>query len=635
MASIVSILAPLLLRGALAQDTGAPPLTPEAIGAGPLVAEGAPAKPASFSGYWPPDWPPDSLPTVSLPEDPSQQVRPPGARQVGDRDQELAVEVLQPWPVWVEKGYLPLRLTVENLADRARVVELSLAPEYAPGGGEARRALALDAGERRVVDLAVPGFGPGMASYALSVGEAGSRRPLSLYGLGAPSWAGPADMNVLWVGAEPPALGLLDRWTRATPFALWSSARHEDLPRGPDALAAWTSLDLVVLEIRGGLPSAEALAPLLAWVRLGGTLLLRGPEQPLPPELEAWTEPRFALTLESGAEVGRAWSMGHGVLAWTAREEGWDQAPLSGLAWELIQRGRERLVVPDPSTIGQPLALAVRMDGVGELPRGTLSLVLIGLALLLGPLNLGLVALSRRPPLLLLSTPLLAFGSSAALVAWGLLRDGLDIKVQSSAVTVLDQRLGRASTQEGRLIYAGRAQREGLRPGAGTVVLPVDLYAQSGWRVEGEQGRELSGARFLPTRQKVELRVLGDRESARSLELADEAGRPVATNRLGAGVLRLVLHRADGSWWLGEDLADGASAGLRAATREQAAGWVNELADLALPMNVPGGDRLGEDGLPPGTWLATLDGQPFRDDLGLQSVDLPGHAAVYGVLEGP
>lgn len=616
------LLSALAAGVARAQDTGIP--RPE-----PAVPV-----PASYT-IGASDWPPDALPTVPMPGDPTRQVRSPGARRQTDNQLGLEVTVSSPWPVWVEKGMLPVQIRVENTTQKRRALSLALAHDMGGGSRRVERVLTLGPKERAQLDVAIPGFGPGMPTYTLSVRDPAQTGTIELWNIGAPNWAGPVQHNVLLVGQTLPALGVLDDITAASPYALWSAATWDDLPRGPDALASWTSLDMVVLDMRAGPPPDEVLAPLLAWARLGGVLVLGPGEGALPWSVQPWVEERFAWPAAEAIPGLTRYAFGFGTLVLAERDD-WASPEVAPLVWDALQRGVQRARIPDPVRSFDDPLLSARMPGVGNLPRGPLSALLLGLALLMGPVNLAGVALSRRPSLLLISTPLLALGSSLLLVTWGLLRDGLEVKVSSRTVTLLDQRSRTATTLEGRALYAGRAQAQGLRPAAGTVVLPRDHYAEGSWRYSGEEAREIAGSRFLPARQQVELVLLSERSTARALVVgaASSDGQTV-TNQLGATIERLVLRDASGQWWLGEGVQDGAGANLRRADLTEASGWITSLGDLTLPMNAPGGELLTLDGLPPGAWLATLDGQPFRDDLGLSVIERPGYAAVLGVLEVP
>src|SRR5262249_27261670 len=71
-------------------------------------------------------------------------------------------------------------------------------------------------------------------------------------------------------------------------------APFEGMPRRH---GGYSSLALVVLDPEGGMPSEAQLAPLVAWVRTGGDLLVMGAgardAARAVPELAAWMEPRF------------------------------------------------------------------------------------------------------------------------------------------------------------------------------------------------------------------------------------------------------------------------------------------------------------------------------------------------------
>lgn len=614
------LLLALALGVAGAQDTGGPP---EAA----TVVPGKPPKPVA-------DWPPEHLGNVPLPS--GVQVRSPGPRQQSLDLDGARLVAGSAWPVWVEKGHLPLQLELENKEGRPRRLLLDIGTEADPERRRVLRPVDLEPGGRVALEVVVPAFEDAgyQSSYQVRVREEGRPDQLLAGGLGAGTWVGGAEHNILVVQHSLPRLGAIDAWTAALPGALVSTVRTSDLPTGPEAMAAWTSLDVVVLETGEGLPPPAALDPLLAWVRLGGTLVLAGPETSLPEALQRWLEPRFAWPQGASGPNGTLYSAGLGLVARTPLSGDWDAPDRAGLLWAALQQGAARSFVPDAGANGRGGTLHIDIPGVGELPRVTLSLLLVGLAVLLGPVNLLLVRASDRPPLMLVSTPLLALASGGALVAWGLLRDGLDVRVRSQTLTLLDQRDRRASTMDATALFAGRAQARGLRPGPGTALFPSQPYGEGSWTIREGAERELSGTRFLPARQKVWLRALSEQTTARRLDLRPGERGLLAANHLGAPIRSLLVHTSEGGWWTtAGKLADGEEGALERARLDPPTGEVMPPGDLLTFGNAPAIDLLTPGPLPPGTYLALLDGQPFRDRLGLEADEEPGLAYVLGVLE--
>lgn len=618
MASSTGIVLTLLCGPGRADDTGL--TTPTT----PVAAVAAPA-PASIAG-----WPPDSLPTIPMPGNPAVKVRAPGARTDRGDAFGLSLRTSSAWPDWVEKGYQPIHIELDEQQGKARELTLTLERSYQPSIGRITREITLDAGAHLALDLAVPGFGPGQPTYDVIVVDHAREGALKVFNLGAPSWAGPTRDELLMVGRTLPELGALDRYTSATPYMLWSAATFDDLPRGVDAVAAWTSLDVVVLDVTAGFPAPDVLDPLLTWVRMGGALVLAGPAQAPPPAIAAWMQPRFRSRILIGLDQP-VYEMGLGRLAWyEAARPDWDAPKAQALVIALQADGEKRSLIPDPDRQSDPWFYTAPEDLTLRL-RGNIAAIMLLVALILGPLNLGVVHLSRRPALLLVSTPVLAVLCSLLLVAWGLLRNGLDLKATSHTFTLLDQRSGEAITIEGRSMYAGRAVASGLRPGPGTLVLPGRVDDDEGsYLFEGADDRRISGSRFLPVRETTQLVLFSARATPRRLEVQGQTVR----NALGAPILELIVADAQGACWRIDQLADGGTGQLNAISAADA-------IDRAWQLRLRGLTGLGtrqrtwEPMLERGTYVAIVGGQPFRDDLGLTMVDQAGIALVQGILETP
>lgn len=605
-----------------ADDTG---LT--APGAPAVAVPATPSPPYRSPVY---GWPPDSLPTTPMPGNPAVRVRTPGARVNRASDLGLSLRTSCAWPDWVEKGYLPIHIELDEQLGRSRALTLSLKRGYSDNGHEITREISLEPRGHLALDVAVPGFGPGQPSYNVTVTDHERGGEAAVYDVGASSWAGPTRDELMLVGRTLPELGAIDRYTAATPYMLWSAATFDDLPRGPDAVAAWTSLDVVVLDVTAGFPPAETLDPLLTWVRLGGALVIAGPEQAPPPAVAAWMQTRFWDPDLIGLDEP-VYDMGMGRLVWYQVDRpDWDSTQAQALVIALQADGGKRNYIPDPDREGEGW-LHIRTEDLSFALRGAIAGILLLVALIMGPVNLGAVHLSRRPSLLLVSTPILAVICSLTLLTWGLLRNGLDLKGTSRSLTLLDQRSGEAITLEGRAIYAGRAVASGLHPGPGTLVLPGEPRDDDGtYLIEGAEDRRISGTLFLPVRETTQLRVLSARATPRRL---DVQGQTVG-NHLGATIRQLVLRDAQGACWSLGQLPDGALGQLDRLPETEVRATTTAIM-LGSPAGMGTTAIYVEPPLRTGTWMASVEGQPFRDDLGLTMLDQPGIAVVTGILEVP
>jgi hypothetical protein len=256
--------------------------------------------------------------------------------------------------------------------------------------------------------------------------------------------------------------------------------------------------------------------------------------------------------------------------------------------------------------------------------------MLVLFALLIGPVNFILVKKLGRPSLLLVSVPAIALITSLGLVAYGVLSQGLDVKVVTRSFTLLDQRLHRASTVELRNLFAGGSPGPGMRPAEGSTCFVNGMHD---WRDEllaiDQSDGTLLGADYLPVRRPVSHALLSDGAARGRLEVAVDGGELTITNGLGARVETLLLRAADGGYLrLLQPLEDGARARLAPFSPPTDAEFFSAVKAIRAAL-------LGEaeDALPPGTYLARLEASPFTDDCGLELVTRSGEHHVLGVLE--
>ena len=522
--------------------------------------------------------------------------------KVGDID----VTATYVWPETLTRGWFPVHVRLENRGGEAR--DVGLDAHGGPGYGiRVRHGVTLAAGASTELELLCEAnpFSDSEYSVRVSVGTLNYQLPQ----LGPSTYpSGPVSAHVV-----------VSSSTSAPRFAEWTTSvasvrAHElHLVPGVDALSrrseAYSSLTSVALDLAGGLPDDERLATLLTWVRCGGRLVLFGTGAFSIAREEAalatWMQERFRL--ESG-EID-AWSIGHGRLSIAERVPFTHSVHLAFLT-------------APPST---PEHNVLQL-GLDELPVRALTALLILFAILIGPVNFILVKRSGRPTLLLVTVPGIALAASLLLVVYATFAQGLSVRSASSTWTVLDQRGALAMTREVRAIYAGVSPGAGLRPQAGTTVMPSvarDMQAAyaTNRSIDLRDGVLLAGD-HLRVRVEQEQRLQTERTSRARLDVRVENGRVVVTNGLGAPVRDIWVKLEDGtvhshSNWL----AEGASASPTPVT-------MAETPTLGLQL----GQRGSPTALPRGTWMGHLERSPFSDDCGLELEELASSHQVLGIL---
>jgi len=562
----------------------------------------------------------------------------------------VQVRVWSPWPAALYRGWAPIMMELENASVEARRVQLTASCNDWSAERELETGLELGPGERAALELLVPLGAMYSNEYSVQV-HSGDER----YWFGSAVGSNAADPSVhplLYVSEHAPEAGEVERWSAALSSVHVERQRYVVLGSGgapsvePNDVqlahatfaglarhhAAYSSLDLVVLDTTDGLPSEERLAPLLAWVRTGGDLLLvgeRAHEAALGlPALAGWMEPRFETNHDEASE----YRCGLGRLF-----VGEFEAGIGGACTACVRRilSDDAALVPKVGA-WRGGSVTPKIPDLVRLPYRSFALLLFLFALVIGPLNFFVAWKRKRPVLVLLTIPGIALLTTVALLAYGFFFQGIDVKTASCSVAVLDQRAHRAACVESRQMFAGLAPAAGLALGPGTIVHYRDGggsgRARSRYSVELDGGTLLSGD-YLPSRRTVNQVLTVERaERARLTTRLVAEGLEVG-NDLGVRLEELIVRDAEGRFYLAaEPLAPGASALLRPAGDALAPDLaVHRLSTLSLPPAFLEHAAEAED-LPPGCYLASLAASPFRDDCGIETNELASAHVVLGVL---
>ena len=533
------------------------------------------------------------------------------------------------WPGRVEKGYYPVRVDIENRGSADQDFTLRFESSY---GYQVHieQVVPLKRGERRELEVLLPAFVDGSPNYSLQVMLENGISDCYSSSIG-PYDAARGSQVVLLVQDRAPEPGELERWV-------------SDLGIGDDQLAiispdelgrswgAYSSVDLVLVDTRAGLPSDAQLAPLMRWVRTGGAVVFRGPGVETlaqsRDELAPYVSERHALrpTLQRRLVHGLdGFAVGGGVMVLQSEEMVADRLLESAsLVAEDVPQQRW---IPDATNtfrVARP-----QIPGVGVIPSGRFALLLFGVGMLLGPINVVLIRALKRSAGMLITTPILATLSAGGILAYGVASTGLGAQSASYSITYLDQAAQTATVQEVRQIYLGAAIGGGLRPGAGFYDFPSRLDYDKSFEIRiDEEGRRVSGA-LLPSRVATTQVLVGERSSRLNLSVS---GAEI-TNNLDARLDSVVLRAEDGSYWgLSAPLKAGRSATLVAVDNPEeqlAAVW-------ASTMGLGGGGHqhpAAYQDMAPGSYVARLERSPFLDDEGLKLDERAGEHRVIGLLE--
>jgi hypothetical protein len=594
----------------------------------------------------------------------------------------VVVTASSPWPSSVSRGYAPVHVELTNLDERPLEVELEFKHEgmkrqVSLHGWAKLRPLANES-----FDFTVPLLGVALSDLRLHVTAASDRSIVPVGGVARDR----AQRQILFVPDDPDVTrasgGSTNEWCVALKTAVDAETPAQPNPRGhsfvgasiggsgpsgmtivrgsamftfknvaavgvpADALpidaACYTSVDAVAIDLDRAPLRPEAQDALLAWVRMGGRLALFSDSwQELPrrlPGVAEWQEPRFQLN------SGPLWSVtrhGAGRILCASRECPANES-FGHVFYELVSA--DDWSVPlraETSSMAWPSF--AKIPDVGAIPRRTAMAALLLFVFVIGPVNAVFVRRMRRPTLGLVTIPAIALVATLLFVAYGIFRQGLDVKSASLSLSLLDQRQRRATTIELRELFAGLDPGGGLRPAAGTLVSPfpsqepleegrpvgVGLRDESDtedFLIEGSSSPRLYRS-FLPPRVESRQVLLADAAARQRLALHRKGDRLVVENGLGVAIEKILLCDDQGNL----HAAAGCPAGGEVELEPQADPISRESHnDLGLAVH----DALpGSDGLPPGSFAARVARSPFADATGLELHEVRGAHFIVGILD--
>jgi hypothetical protein len=219
------------------------------------------------------------------------------------------------------------------------------------------------------------------------------------------------------------------------------------------------------------------------------------------------------------------------------------------------------------------------VPGLGLAPVTPFRVLITLFVLLIGPGNYWLLKRARRLHLLVLTVPLAAIATTAALFAYAVFSDGFGTNVRAHSYTSINQRTGDAVCWTRLSYYAGFAPGEGLRMSNDIAVYPIIPGWNEG-RFDGSfvrtremswEGNEATLARgWLRSRTPTQYLTVRSRKTSHMLELLPAGGRLRATNKLGADVDFLVVIDGNGKLFTGSNLANGSRTMLSETARTDA-----------------------------------------------------------------
>lgn len=545
-------------------------------------------------------------------------------------------------PDLLHHGYFPVGIELENQGEESVVVEIEIGQQWQTEDHVTKR-VRLEPGERSAFEPLLRARTNSLNTYNVQVEVSGES---TYFAVGPGEWSGGFEVPILFAGRSAVEAGAVERWADA-----WSAPSSNQyrfaavrFPELSEQWAAYSCYEWVVLALDEGLPDDAALDAIFAWVRTGGRIVIvaQDPRAALGgrPEDLKWMTTDYAVR-ERQPDAFEAFHFGHGTVTLAPQDDPGafameNDVGGSPLAYDAVDYWRARSWTPSTDVYGETGMLRVSrmLDDFGELPLRGFMVLLVLFALLMGPVNFWWVKRSKKPMLLLVTLPGISIVTSLGLVLFGVISQGLDVKVSTRSYTFLDQPARTATTAEVRRVFAGSSPGVGMRPQAGTAVFPEERFWSSNFRASAFFTRDLTNGRllggdFLPVREPVVQLIMSDRPMRLRLDVTEVGGTIEVANAFDGPIERLMLrdmqgelHQLNGELAAGESRRLVGNVGLQ--DREP---WWEEMHEF---WDARGS---GKPMLPRGSYVAVLQTEALRDDCGIEVTEVSGHHVVFGVFE--
>ena len=552
--------------------------------------------------------------------------RPAGATE---RFGDIQVTAISLPLLHASHGYMDHRLRIANLSPvRSHLVRVRI-PNRSYAGGERieriERILVLSPGASATVSLLqppLPMYGGGSAAVDIDNRYAGvvdlpslhsafsahqTKKPCALVSRRVNSH----DLELRLREEFPPRQGAGHGSSHSAPG---SDSRHH-LVRGESEVGDWSDHWLAYTCFDGLVVTSEDMREMPADVRLavwryveaGGSLFVMGGCE-IP---SAW---RSRRTVPAEGLESRHVGFGQCLVCNRADVGGLTKDHLRALArsWSVTQSPWGHVLDVQKGQQRFPVVENVRV------PVRGLFFVMLGFAVLIGPVNL--IALSRigRKMWLLWTVPAVSAVACMVVFVYSLFAEGITPTVRLEGLTVLDETSRRATTLGLLAVYCPLTPGGGLRFGHETEITPQVETGSFG----GGSGRRMSWTRdqhlisgWVTARVPSYFKVRKSELRRERLQvIPGEDGGLAAVNGLGAPIVRLWVADAEGRIHSAADVAPGERVALTAGNARAAApaGSLRQVYKAgdwstlcALATDEPAA-RLSAN-----TYLAVLDGCPF------------------------
>jgi hypothetical protein len=408
-----------------------------------------------------------------------------------------------------------------------------------------------------------------------------------------------------------------------------------ELSQWSDSWLAYSAFDAVLITAREfGLLSKSIQTALWRYAECGGCLVTLGPVEVPDP----W---RSGLELSpQGGEIvpvgfGRCLRFSEGDLKQLTKSQARllsDSAKLAASPWTLS-------TMSDPGQANAVFSVVANI----KVPFRSMVIILLLFVIIIGPVNLIVLARYKRRIWSLWTIPLISFFTSGLVFAYSFLSEGVTPHTRREGFTLLDQINHRATTLGLSAFYCPLTPSQGLRFGYETELTPILTPVADrrgggrGRTVDWSLSQHLSRG-WVASRVPAFFRIRKSEPRRERIRLEKtKGGELMAVNGLGAAIKRLQLTDFSGRYFTATNVAAGQQCVLepnkaRPSSKEmqQLISDVYRLANWA-PVDVHW-EKFGGVAPSPGTYLAWLDDSPFLEP-GLAGIAKEQKSTVvYGML---
>lgn len=460
-------------------------------------------------------------------------------------------------------GFMPLTVRLTNPSARPRQWNLSVQVQSRSSWGSSTDVVS----GTQVNLLAPPGQTTSHEVLVPLPGEQRNSRGLAITttirsgGIRHDEWASidtPRGPSAVLLTQPVARLNLDDLNARARSITTdWSFATRvqaPELPRDWRGLSGWTALFITDAEWDGLSPD-QRLA-VRQWLRLGGRLLLFTESDPeallrrvAGRDVTGQTRP---FTPDSDSGLIANFSLGRiEVLSWDGGSLDADEvvARFRGGGDETLVSGRFTDSVDDSSLL-PPLSSGNFLFGF----------LLVAYCVIIGPINLYLLAPAARRHRLFATTPLIAIAATVVLVGLGVLRDGIGVRGTRAVVVELRPDESMAYLRQVQMYRSGMVGGTSFDTPQPTLIKPEGLGRAPGARRINLRDSSWSGDLF-GSRERAGHELAATRATRERLDwLPADANHPEprVSSTLAWPLDEVWVHSADGRWWRsGERLAPG------------------------------------------------------------------------------